>query len=134
MNPHIKNNYFIIYLYSSAILSNFIISANCLNLYHIKNVGERIHLDNYINYTKDEDLLFLDANELIKIGAIPNINGIEKELVKAIIPTHAHLDHVGAIPYLDNNFNCPIICTPFTKAVINAILKDEKIKIKNKIK
>src|SRR3989344_326406 len=93
-----------------------------------------IHLDNYINYTKDEDLLFLDANELIKIGAIPNINGIEKELVKAIIPTHAHLDHVGAIPYLANNFDCPIICTPFTKAVINAILKDEKIKIKNKIK
>jgi len=92
-----------------------------------------VHLDNYIEYTKDEDLLFLEPNELIKVGAIPDIN-VERELVKAIIPTHAHLDHVGAIPYLANNFDCPIICTPFTKAVIMAILKDEKIKIKNKIR
>ncbi len=93
-----------------------------------------VHLDNYIAYTKDEDIHHLNPNELIKVGAIPDMNGIEKEKVKAIIPTHAHLDHVGAIPYLANNFDCPIICTPFTKAVINAILKDEKIKIKNEIR
>src|SRR3989338_11306624 len=93
-----------------------------------------IHLDNYIEYTKDEELTYINPEELIEVGAIPDINSIEKELVKAIIPTHAHLDHVGAIPYLANKFNCKIICTPFTKAVINAILKDEKVRIRNKIK
>lgn len=93
-----------------------------------------LQLDNYIEYTKDEDFHYLDPKELIKVGAIPNIKGIEKEKVKAIIPTHAHLDHVGAIPFLANNFKAPIICTPFTSAVLRAILKDEKIKLKNKIK
>src|SRR3989344_5693230 len=65
-----------------------------------------IHLDNYIEYTKDEELTYINPEELIEVGAIPDINSIEKELVKAIIPTHAHLDHVGAIPYLANKFKC----------------------------
>lgn len=93
-----------------------------------------LQLDKYIEYTKDEDFLYLDPKELIQVGAIPDIKNIEKKKVKAIIPTHAHLDHIGAIPYLANNFNAPVICTPFTCAVLRTILKDEKIKIKNKIK
>ncbi len=95
-----------------------------------------IHLENYIRYTEDEDIRNLSAKELIREGAIPDISVIDKwrKKVKAIIPTHAHLDHVGAIPFLSNKFNAPILCTPFTSAVINAIIRDEKIKLKNKIK
>jgi len=47
--------------------------------------------------------------------------------VKAIIPSHAHLDHIGAIPYLADKYDADIICTPFTAAVIKSILSDEKI-------
>ncbi len=95
-----------------------------------------LHLDSYIAYTEDEDLIAINPEELIKVGAVPDISvlGKWKKKVKLIVPTHAHLDHVGAIPYLANNFNAPVLCTPFTAAVLRAILDDEKLNIKNKIK
>ncbi|MBT7903374.1 RNase J family beta-CASP ribonuclease [Candidatus Woesearchaeota archaeon] len=95
-----------------------------------------LHLDAYVNYTEDADNVDLSAYALSKIGAIPDIEPIKKwkKLVKAIIPTHAHLDHVGAIPFMSNKFTSPIICTPFTAEVIFRICKDEKIKLNNEIK
>ncbi|MBW3014971.1 RNase J family beta-CASP ribonuclease [Candidatus Woesearchaeota archaeon] len=94
-----------------------------------------IHLENYIRYTEDEDIHGVSAAELIKVGAIPDISVINdwKDKVKAIVPTHAHLDHTGAIPFLSNKFKAPILCTPFTAAVIKAIEEDERSKIKNRI-
>ncbi len=62
-----------------------------------------VFLDNYIPFNnKVEEGLSLDPNALIKADAVPNINFIEdwRKKVIAIIPSHAHLDHVGAIPYL----------------------------------
>lgn len=94
-----------------------------------------IHLENYIRYTEDEDIHGVSASELIKVGAVPDINVIKdwKDKVKAIVPTHAHLDHTGAIPFLSNKFNAQILATPFTAGVIKTICDDEKIKLKNKI-
>ena len=96
-----------------------------------------IHLDNYIRYTEDDDVEIekLTAEELIEVGAIPDISVIDawKDKVKAIIPTHAHLDHLGAIPFLGNYFDCPVICSGYSAAVLKEILKDHKITIKNKI-
>jgi ribonuclease J len=95
-----------------------------------------LHLENYIKYTEDEeeDIKKIDAKTLIRVGAVPNIHNIDKKKVKAIVSTHAHLDHIGAIPYLSNRFNADIFGTPFTCAVLKTILKDEKISIKNQIK
>lgn len=97
-----------------------------------------IHLDNYIKYTQDEreDLAGLSPDELTKVKAIPDISvlGDWKDKVKVIVPTHAHLDHIGAVPFLASQFDCPILGTPFTIAVIQAILRDEKIKIPNELK
>ena len=95
-----------------------------------------IHLENYIKHTQDEDIIALDSNELIRVGAVPNIKVIKEwtPKVRAIIPTHAHLDHIGAIPFLANRFDAEILGTSFTTAVIKTILKDEKINIENPIK
>ncbi len=95
-----------------------------------------IHLENYINYTEDEDILNLSCDELIQAGAIPDISVINdwSKKVKAIIPTHAHLDHLGAIPFLAKTYNAPIFGTPYTMAVLKTILKDEKLKLDNEIK
>jgi len=95
-----------------------------------------IHLESYIKYTEDEDILAISPLRLTEVGAIPDIAPIKdlRNKVKAIIPTHAHLDHVGAIPFLASKFRAPIFCTPLTVAVIRAILRDEKMTIPNKIK
>jgi len=96
-------------------------------------------MEEYIRYTEDEDVVDLSPHTLMKIGAVPNINLIAdwKSKVKAIIATHAHLDHIGAIPFLANAFrDAPVLATPFTIAVLNDILKDEKHKankMRNKI-
>ncbi|MDO8740446.1 MAG: RNase J family beta-CASP ribonuclease [Candidatus Woesearchaeota archaeon] len=95
-----------------------------------------IHLDSYIKYTQDEDIENLKESDLRKAGAVPDdtqIHNLRNEVI-AIIPTHAHLDHVGAIPFCSNKYNAPIICTPFTAAVIKAIVRDEKINLRNEIK
>ncbi|MBW2967794.1 MBL fold metallo-hydrolase, partial [Candidatus Woesearchaeota archaeon] len=97
-----------------------------------------LHLEPYIKYTDEESdfVKEISAAALTKIGAIPDIKPIAhwRKKVVAVVPTHAHLDHVGAIPYLSNKFRAPIICTPFTAEVINAICQDEKIKLDNDVK
>jgi len=94
-----------------------------------------LNMENYIRYTQEEDIKLLSANELMKVDAIPNINYIieKKGSVKAIIPSHAHLDHIGAIPYLADKFEAPVIGTVFSINVLGKILKDEGKKLKNKI-
>ncbi|MBW2989692.1 RNase J family beta-CASP ribonuclease [Candidatus Woesearchaeota archaeon] len=97
-----------------------------------------LHLDSYIKYTEGEgeDMVEISPDELAKVGAIPNDRVIKDWMgkVKAIIPTHAHLDHVGALTFLSNRYDAPILCTPFTSEVIKTISRDEKIKLRNSIK
>jgi len=96
-----------------------------------------LHLEEYIKFTEErDDLRFISSSQLIKAGAVPDIRKIEdwRKNVKAIVPTHAHLDHIGAIPFLSNKFKADILCTPYAGAVLKAILKDERINLKNKIK
>lgn len=96
-----------------------------------------LHLENYINYTNDEDMNFAPSGEdLIRHDAVPNVNKIKHlwKKIKAIIVTHAHLDHIGAIPFLADRFpNADIYGTPFSLEVLEAILHDEKINIENKL-
>jgi ribonuclease J len=94
-----------------------------------------IHLEEYIKLNDNNENEFLSKNELIKCGAIPDDGPINKfkDQVIAIIPSHGHLDHIGAIPYMAETYDCPIICTPYTSAIVKAILKDKDMVLKNKI-
>ncbi|MBI2134944.1 RNase J family beta-CASP ribonuclease [Candidatus Woesearchaeota archaeon] len=94
-----------------------------------------IHLENYIKLTEDEDILNISTDKLMKVGAIPDISSLNKVMgkVKAVIISHAHLDHLGAVPYLADRFDAPIIGTPFTIEVIRSILNEDKITLRNKI-
>ena len=97
-----------------------------------------LHLENYIKVTEDEeeDVVKLRRDELIKAKAVPDDELIKdwRGKVKAIIPSHAHLDHLGAIPYLAYHYDAPIIGTPYTIQVLRHIINDGGLQLKNKLK
>jgi ribonuclease J len=96
-----------------------------------------LHIENYIRVRGEDDGFGgLTVANMQKADAVPDDRCIDdwKKNVKMIVPTHAHLDHVGAIPYMGNRYDAPVVGTPFTIEVIKTILRDEKIKIKNELK
>lgn len=48
----------------------------------------------------------------------------QKDLLGLVL-THAHEDHIGAVPYLWPQLKCPIYATPFTAALVIEKLKEE---------
>jgi ribonuclease J len=71
------------------------------------------------------------------IGALPDDLVLDRlgirNQVRAILPSHAHLDHIGALPYLAYRYNAPIASTPFTIALLKKILEDDHATIPNKM-
>ncbi len=77
--------------------------------------------------------------QLRKGGAIANDLILDKlgwtKNVRAIMISHAHLDHVGGLPWIINRYpNAVILGTPFTMEVFKTLLEDEKRRAKNPIK
>lgn len=67
----------------------------------------------------DEDLLGVDI-------AIPDLTYIEdhRDELVGIVLTHAHEDHVGALPFVLQVANVPIYATPFTFALVEGKLQE----------
>jgi ribonuclease J len=72
--------------------------------------------------------------DLIDMGAIPD-DRVMSELegdVQAIVPTHGHLDHIGAISKLAHRYDAPIVATPFTIELVKQEIKsEEKFNVEN---
>jgi len=72
--------------------------------------------------------------DLIDMGAIPDdrvMSDIRGD-VKAIVPTHGHLDHIGAISKLAHRYDAPVVATPFTiELVKQQIQSEEKFGVQN---
>ncbi|MBT3397746.1 ribonuclease J [archaeon] len=77
----------------------------------------------------------MTERRLKSVGAIPNDDVINKirHKVRAQFISHAHLDHVGAIPFMSDKYNAPIYGTPFTVEVLDSLLADNDIVLKNQI-
>lgn len=78
-----------------------------------------------------------DEKKLRAIGAIPydfllDQKGI-RQRVRAILLGHAHLDHIGGVPYMAQRYNAEVIGTPFTIEVLKSLYLDNNIPIKNKL-
>ncbi len=74
---------------------------------------------------------------LQKSGALPDDSILDKlgwrDKVRALVIGHAHLDHVGAVPYIAPRYpNAKIIASPFTMEFLEQTLRDEKIILRNK--
>ncbi|MFA5856145.1 MAG: RNase J family beta-CASP ribonuclease [Candidatus Pacearchaeota archaeon] len=75
---------------------------------------------------------------LRQIGAVPYDELLDqmglRSKIRAVLLGHAHLDHVGAVPYLAYRYNADIIGTPFTIEVLKTLLNDEKSTLNNKLR
>lgn len=74
--------------------------------------------------------------KLRQIGAIPNdlvLKDIQNK-VRAILVSHAHLDHVGAVPYTAHRYKAEVTATPFTIEVLKSLIKDQNVSFKNKLR
>jgi len=87
-----------------------------------------LHMERIINMQEDGGYERLTPNELINLGAVPNVNVLDKVKGKviAIVANHGHLDHIGAIAKLAGKFDAPIISTPFTIELIDNFMQDDK--------
>jgi ribonuclease J len=58
---------------------------------------------------------------------LPDLEFIEdqQERLAAIILTHGHEDHIGALPYLAEELKAPLFATPFTAGLIAGKLEEE---------
>ncbi len=78
----------------------------------------------------------LTEKTMRKLGVLPNDLVLDKlkwrDKVIAILISHAHLDHIGAVPYIAHRYpKATIYATPFTMAVLDIIAADERIRIRN---
>ena len=75
--------------------------------------------------------------QLRKIGALPDDRLLDKlglrKKVRVILLGHAHLDHIGALPYMAYRYDAPIVGTPFTIEVLKKIVEDSQTTIPNKL-
>jgi ribonuclease J len=85
---------------------------------------------------EDAEIENMHSLDLIQMKAIPDdtmMNTVEGT-VKAIVCTHGHLDHIGAIPKLAHRYNAPIISTPYTIELIRQQIQGEqKFGVNNKL-
>ncbi len=85
---------------------------------------------------EDVEIDKMHSLELINMGAIPDdtiMNDVNGN-VRAIVCTHGHLDHIGAISKLAHRYAAPIISTPYTTALIkHQIDSERKFGVKNNL-
>jgi ribonuclease J len=85
----------------------------------------------------ENDILIVDAgvmfpeNDMLGVDVIiPDFNYILDESrihkIRAILITHGHEDHIGALPHLMELINVPIYATPLTIGLIEAKLRDKR--------
>jgi len=71
------------------------------------------------------------------LGALPDDNYLAehglKDKVRALLISHAHLDHIGSIPYIAHKYNAPVVGTPFTIELIKILMADNNQSIPNKM-
>jgi ribonuclease J len=77
-------------------------------------------------FVVDSGLMFPEDYMLGVDFVIPNMDYIRHNRSKAaaIVLTHAHEDHIGALPYLLKEINVPVFGTPFTLGLVHHKLEE----------
>jgi ribonuclease J len=106
-------------------------SSNSLTVVPLGGLGE--FGMNMMALRFGEDILVIDAgmmfpeSELLGVDlVIPDITFLKqnREQVRAIVLTHGHEDHIGALPYILRDLNVPVYGTRFTLALVKKRLEE----------
>ncbi|MDP3372451.1 MAG: ribonuclease J [Candidatus Paracaedibacteraceae bacterium] len=93
-------------------------------------IGMNLNLFGYNNQWLIVDLgiTFHDRNGVDVIAPDPSFLIQHRDKIGGIVLTHAHEDHIGAIPYLWPYLRCPIYATPFTMRILRQKLAEKSWK------
>jgi ribonuclease J len=106
-------------------------SLKIIALGGLSEIGKNIML-----FEKDNSVIIVDCgimfpdDDMLGIDfVIPDFSYLKKnaDKVKALIVTHGHEDHIGAIPYLIKELNMPIYASKLTMGLIKVKLSDNQI-------
>ncbi len=98
---------------------------------------------NMMVYEYGKNILIVDAglmfpdNDMLGIDyIIPDYEYIRenKDLIRGMVLTHGHMDHVGAIHHVLEDLNIPLYATPLTKGLIEVSLSEKGLLDKTNIK
>lgn len=101
-----------------------------LNLYG--HDGRWLMVDCGVTFEQNTDV---DGEEIVAGRAHvqmadPKFIADRKKQLDGMIITHAHEDHIGAVPYLWSKFKCPIYTTAFTAEILRRKLVEAKLQDK----
>jgi len=89
-----------------------------------------------------DDIVVIDAGmmfpeqELLGVDIVtPDFAYLEenRELVRGVLLTHGHEDHIGAIPFLLSELNVPVYGTAFTLALVGRRLEEHDLKEESRL-
>ncbi|MBO5387412.1 MAG: ribonuclease J [Lachnospiraceae bacterium] len=103
-------------------------SVKIIPLGGLEQIGMNITAIEY-----DDTIIVIDCglafpeDEMLGIDlVIPDVTYLKEnaDKVKGLVVTHGHEDHIGAIPYIENEINMPIYCTKLTMGLIENKLRE----------
>lgn len=92
-----------------------------MNTMVVEHAGERLLIDC--------GLMFPRGDQLGVDVVLPDFSWVKEsaESLKGIVLTHAHEDHLGALPWLLREVNVPVYGTPFTLALARHRLEEAEV-------
>lgn len=94
----------------------------------VVRVGDEILIIDCGLMFPDDDMLGIDL-------VIPDISYLieNQDLIKAIVLTHGHEDHIGALPYVLKHINVPVYGTRLTLGILEGRLRENNVDANNLI-
>jgi ribonuclease J len=97
---------------------------------------------NMMVFELDDDIVVVDCGlmfpeeEMLGVDlVVPDISYLRerRDRVRAIVITHGHEDHIGALPYILPDLNVPVYCTRLTHGLISVKLKEHHLQSKTEL-
>jgi ribonuclease J len=83
----------------------------------------------------DAGVMFPEPDQLGVDLVIPDFSALDtyRGSIKALILTHGHEDHIGAVPHMVDRFDGPIFGTPFTLALVQPKLDEHGLDLDDRL-